>query len=207
MQAGDYAVLPTCIRDENCLINFLKKNEFKYEKYFENDSLGRGYLIVINVIHRIYFRIAKYYLPSAQKLSEKEFLDKINYDQYAIHKELYSDNDELIYEGYTVLEKPYGLGTAYYSNGNKYREGVFGRKGLLEGKEFYSNGQLKFEGTMFENSGYGPNFPNMGNLYNKEGNLIFSGKFEWKKGGVGYPMMKYPRYRFEEKDRPEIQYL
>ena len=113
----------------------------------------------------------------------------------------------MIYEGYTVLEKPYGLGTAYYSNGNKYREGVFGRKGLLEGKEFYSNGQLKFEGTMFANSGYGPNFPNIGNLYNEEGKLIFSGKFEWKKGGVGYPMMKYPRYRFEEKDRPEIQYL
>lgn len=207
MQAGDYVVLPTCIRDENCLINFLKKNGFKYEKYFENDSLDRDYLIVINVIHRIYFRIAKYYLPSAQKLSEKGFLDKINYDPYAIQKELYSDNNELIYEGYTVLEKPYGLGTAYYSNGNKYREGVFGRKGLLEGKEFYSNGHLKFEGTMFANSGYGPNFPNIGNLYNEDGKLIFSGKFEWKKGGVGYPMMKYPRYRFEEKDRPEIQYL
>ena len=83
MQAGDYAVLPTCIRDENCLINYLKKNGFKYEKYFENDPLDRDYLIVINVIQRIYFRIDKYYLPSAQKLSEKEFLDKIKYDKYS----------------------------------------------------------------------------------------------------------------------------
>ena len=207
MQVGDYAVLPTCIRDENCLINFLKRNSFKYEKQFENDPLDRGYLIVINVIHRIYFRIDKYYLASAQKLAEKEFLDKINYDKYSTHKKLYSDNDELIYEGYTTLEKPYGLGVAYYSNGNKYREGVFGRKGLLEGKEFYSNGQVKFEGSLIANSGYGPNFPNNGNLYNEDGKLIFSGKFEWKKGGVGWPMMKYPRYRFEEEDRPEIQYL
>ena len=78
MQAGDYAVLPTCIRDENCLINYLKRNGFKYEKHFENDPLDRGYVIVINVIHRIYFRIDKYYLSSSLRLSEKEFLDKIN---------------------------------------------------------------------------------------------------------------------------------
>ena len=207
MQAGDYAVLPTCIRDENCLINFLKKNGFEYEKYFENNPLDREYLIVINVIHRTYFRIDKYYLPSAEKLSEKELLDKINYDKYSIHKKLYSESGELVYEGYTTLDKPYGLGVAYYSNGNKYREGIFGRKGLLEGKEFYSNGQVKFEGTMIINNGYGPNFPKMGNLYNEDGNLIFSGKFEWKKGGVGWPMMKYPSYKFEEEDKPEIKYL
>lgn len=94
-------------------------------------------MIVINVIHRIYFRIDKYYLPSAQKLSEKEFLDKIKYDKYSKHKKLYSGSGELVYEGYTSLDKPYGLRIAYYSNGNKYREGVFGIKGLLEGKEFY----------------------------------------------------------------------
>ena len=207
MQAGDYAVLPTCIRDENCLINFLKKNGFEYEKYFENNPLDREYLIVINVIHRTYFKIDKYYLPSAEKLSEKEFLDKINYDKYSIHKKLYTESGEPVYEGYTTLDKPYGLGVAYYSNGNKYREGVFGREGLLEGKEFYSDGRVKFEGTMIANNGYGHNFPKMGNLYNKDGNLIFSGKFECKKGGVGWPMIKYPSYKFEEGDKPKIKYL
>ncbi len=97
MQAGDYAVLPTCIRDENCLINFLKKNGSEYEKYFENNPLDREYLIVINVIHRTYFKIDKYYLPSAEKLSEKEFLDKINYDKYSIHKKLYTESGEPVY--------------------------------------------------------------------------------------------------------------
>ena len=72
MQAGDYAVFPTCIRDENCLINYLKKNGFKYEKYFENDPLDRGYVIVINVIHRIYFRIDKYYIHSSKPLYQQE---------------------------------------------------------------------------------------------------------------------------------------
>ena len=207
MQAGDYAVFPTCIRDENCLINYLKKNGFKYEKYFENDPLDRGYVIVINVIHRIYFRIDKYYIPSSKRISEKEFLDKINYDQYAIHKKLYSDNDELVYEGYTVLDKPHGLGTAYYPNGNKYKEGVFGIKGLIEGKEFYSNGQIKFEGTKLVNGGYGPNYPIRGNLYNEKGDLMFSGRFEYMKSGVGLPLMRYPRYKFEEKDKPKFEYL
>ena len=203
MQAGDYAVMPTCIRDENCLINFLKKNDFKYEKYFENNPLDRSYLIVINVIHRIYFRIDKYYLSSSQKLSEKEFLDKINYDKYSIHKKLYSDSGELLYEGYTSLDKPYGLGVAYYPNGNKYREGVFGLRGLKEGKEYYSNGQVKFEGT-FRSPGYGPYYPYIGNYYKRNGDLMFSGKFEVKKGGVGFPMMKYPKYTLKEKDAPNI---
>ena len=43
--------------------------------------------------------------------------------------------------------------------------------------------------------------------YAENGDLIFSGKFHFQKGGVGYPMMKYPRYRLEEKDRPELEYL
>ena len=41
----------------------------------------------------------------------------------------------------------------------------------------------------------------------ENGDLIFSGKFHFQKGGVGYPMMKYPRYRLEEKDRPTLEYL
>ena len=134
-------------------------------------------------------------------------MEKINYEKYSIYKKLFSDDDKLVYEGYTILDKPFGLGVAYYSNGNKYREGIFGRRGMIEGKEFYSNGKIKFEGIL-KYPGYGPIYPTMGNLYNEDGELIFSGKFEVKKGGVGFPMVKYPKYyRFNEKDRPEIEYL
>ena len=99
MQAGDYAVFPTCIRDENCLINYLKKNGFKYEKYFENNPINREYLIVINVIRRTYFEIDRYYIAGQEILSEKEFLEKINYEKYSIYKKLFSDDDKLVYEG------------------------------------------------------------------------------------------------------------
>ena len=44
MQAGDYAVLPTCIRDENCLINFIKKNGFKYEN--KDKMLGKRVYVI-----------------------------------------------------------------------------------------------------------------------------------------------------------------
>lgn len=207
MQVGDYVVKPSCIREENCLKNFLKMNNFKYADYFENNPINREYLIVINVIRRTYFEIDRYYIAGQEILSEKEFLEKINYEKYSIYKKLFSDDDKLVYEGYTILDKPFGLGVAYYSNGNKYREGIFGRRGMIEGKEFYSNGKIKFEGIL-KYPGYGPIYPTMGNLYNEDGELIFSGKFEVKKGGVGFPMVKYPKYyRFNEKDRPEIEYL
>ena len=84
---------------------------------------------------------------------------------------------------------------------------MFGIKGLIEGKEFYSNGQIKFEGTKLVNGGYGPNYPIRGNLYNEKGDLMFSGKFEYVRGGVGFPLMRYPRYKFEEKDKPKFEYL
>ena len=206
MQVGDYVVKPTCIREENCLINFLKRNNFKYEEEFENDASKCEYLIVINIIYRIYFKINRYFIHS-NPISEKEFLEKINYDykKHPSHKRLYSNDGDLLYEGYADGNNPWGLGTVYYSNGNKYKEGLFGSKGLREGKEYYSNGQVKFEG-IFKGSGYGPLSPRLGNYYSRNGKLIFSGKFEIKFGGVGYPMMKYPRYRFEEKDAPKIKY-
>jgi hypothetical protein len=34
----------------------------------------------------------------------------------------------------------------------------------------------------------------MGKYYAENGDLIFSGKFHFQKGGVGYPMMKYPKF-------------
>ena len=32
-------------------------------------------------------------------------------------------------------------------------------------------------------------------------------KFEYVRGGVGFPLMRYPRYKFEEKDKPKFEYL
>lgn len=120
------------------------------------------------------------------KLTEIEFLNQINYypEGDIIHRKLFSDDEGLLYEGYTVNNKPYGLGTVYFANGNKFREGIFDIKGLAEGKEYYPNGNVRFEGYWQINTAYGPNYPVLGSLYNEKGQLMFSGKFEVKRGGV-----------------------
>lgn len=204
MQFGNYAV-EISSENENHLIDYLKFNNFKYEKDLENCSEKEGYVIVINIIERIYYKIKNYL--AGPILSEEDFLDKINHNKYSIHKKAYSDEGNLIYEGYTIYEQgygeiAYGLGTSYFPNGNKCHEGVFERKGLLEGKEFYSNGQLKFEGIYGRCRGYGPHYPSFGNYYSKDGKLLFSGKFKVIFGGVGYPMIKEPKYKLIEKGRP-----
>lgn len=208
MQYGDYVVKPSSIRDEASLIRFLESNGFRYEEKLENNPLERQYLIVINVIKRIYFRIDMYFISMAP-MTEDEFLKRINFHRNGnvLYKSLFSDEGDLLYEGYTLNDKPFGLGTVYFSNGNRYQEGVFDFKGLAEGREYYPSGQLRFEGIWKVNAAYGPNFPVIGNLYDEDGELIFSGKFEVKRGGVGYPMMKYPKYSLEPKGRPKIKYV
>ena len=203
MQVGDYAVKTTSLENENCLIDFLEFNKFNYEENLENYCDKEGYVIIINVIDKSFYKL-KSLLASPPILSEEEFLKKINYDKYAIYGKFYSDEGDLAYEGYTIFDSPKGLGVSYFPNVNKCQEGVFNFKGLVEGKEFYSNGQLKFEGTMVANGGYGPNYPRFGNYYSKEGKLIFSGTFHFKRGGVGYPLKKgsVPEYTVIEKGRP-----
>lgn len=207
MQLGDYIVNTENRRDENRLVNFLKSNGFKYCKYFERIQLNNDYLLVINTIHRTYFQIDKYYL-AGKKLSVEEFLEKISYFEngHVIRKKIFSD-DKLLYDGYTVDDKPYGLGTLYFDDGNKYLEGIFDIKGLAEGKEFYPNGQVKFEGVWSVTTGYGPNAPRKGNLFSEKGDLIFSGKFEIVRGGVGWPMIRYPRYGRDPENRPKIEHI
>ena len=208
MQIGEYVVKPNCIRDENALIRFLESNGFEYADDFENNPLNREYLILINVIQRTYFRIDRYGM-TGEPMSAEDFYLKVRYHprNKIVHRKLYSEEGRVHYEGYTLEYSPYGLGTAYYTNGNKYQEGIFDIKGLVEGKEYYSNGQVKFEGIWSITMGYGPNAPRAGNYYDEDGNLLFSGRFEIKKGGVGYPMIKHPRnYRIAEKDRPKIDY-
>jgi len=205
MQLGDYRVFTENRRDENRLIDFLKLNNFKYCKYFENNPLNNEFVIVVNTIHRTYFEIDKYYL-FGNWLSVGEFLENINYYEngHVIRKKLFSDK-KLIYDGYTVDDKPYGLGTLYFDDGNKYKEGVFDVKGLAEGKEFYPNGQVKFEGVWSVTTGYGPNAPRRGCLFSENGDLIFSGEFEIVRCGVGAPMIRYPRYGRDPENRPKIE--
>lgn len=207
MQLGDYIVKPDNRRDENKLISFLEFNNFRYCKYFEKNPLDNDYLIVINVIHRHYFEIDKYYL-AGENLTVDEFFEKIHYFENGkvLYRKLFS-NGKLLYEGYTINDKPYGLGTLYFENGNKYKEGIFDIKGVIEGKEYYPEGQVKFEGTWSITTGYGYNAPHKGCLFNKKGKLIFSGKFQINKCGVGAPMIRYPGYGRDPDNIPKIEYI
>lgn len=102
-------------------------------------------------------------------------------------EQLFDDDGNLLYEGFTFNHKPSGAGTAYFRNGAKYQEGVFGIKGLLVGREYYSNGQLRFEGVYRLNRAYGPNPPVLGSFFDENGKLLHEGEAVWKYGGVGYP--------------------
>ena len=207
MRIGDYVVKPTSSDSERCLLEFLKYNGFAVNLEFQNDD-SRSPVMVINVIYRDFFYITEYFLPSRNCISEIGFYNVIDSSPYDSHNKIFSNNGKsLVYEGYTLQNKPYGLGVAYYPNGNKYRDGIFGFKGILQGKEYYSTGQVKFEGIWSKNMGYGPNAPDVGNFFSENGELIFSGKFEIKKGGVGYPMIKYPTNYSNETDSPDISYF
>ncbi|MBO7451057.1 MAG: hypothetical protein J6U54_11900 [Clostridiales bacterium] len=107
-------------------------------------------------------------------------------------KKIYAEDGTLMYEGSTLFGKPYGLGTSYYSNGNKCQEGIFDVKGLVQGREYYMNGILRFEGTYKINKAYGPNYPVYGTCYDKDGNEYFQGRLSLKFGGVGYPSVTKP---------------
>ena len=109
-----------------------------------------------------------------------------------IWKTILSDEGIRLYEGFTLNDKPYGSGTSYFKNGGIYQEGVFGIKGLLCGKEYYPNGQLRFEGAYELCRGYGPNYPVCGKCYNEEGNLYFKGELTVRLSGLGYPMIVAP---------------
>ena len=204
MQFGEYAVEPA---NEKELIEFLEFNNFQYNYDFEDKYVNRELVVVINLIKRYYFYIDKFFVK--HRITEKEFFKKINYYPNEVkYKKLFTHDDQLLYEGYTINDKPYGLGKLYFDNGNIYQEGVFTFKGIKIGKEHYYSGQVKFEGEFSITRGYGPNAPRIGNVYNEDGELIFTGKFEIKKGGVGYPMVKHPHgYKNIEKRRPNIEYI
>ena len=113
-------------------------------------------------------------------------------------------------------------GTKYYKNGNKFREGVFQRAGLLMGKEYYENGQIRFSGIFnnkdkdstyyiygklinsdgvvsgpgwihVNNSYYGPSYPVYGKWFGEDGELCYEGFFKKTTiGSLGYPKIIWP---------------
>ncbi|ALT68269.1 hypothetical protein [Methanobrevibacter millerae] len=209
MQIGDYVIKPTSNSAEKKLIEFIKFNGFNHALKFENSHTIDNRLLVINVIRKTYFYIDKHNL-SSNLINEKTFYENVNYYPKGkiMHKKIFTKDDNLLYEGYTINNKPFGFGILYYSNGNKYWEGIFDYKGIIQGKEYYSNGKLRFEGIWKVTSGYCKDTPERGNLFNKEGELIFSGKFELKRGGVGYLMVKHPKIYYElEEDSPKIEFV
>ena len=126
-----------------------------------------------------------------------------------VWQKMMSEDGTLLYEGFTRRGKPFGAGTAYFSNGRKYQEGVFGIKGLLVGKEYYPNGNLRFEGSYHLNRAYGPNYPLVGTAYAMDGTQIYQGLFTFHISGLGYPLESHQlEYgNVVQKGRPEIKWF
>lgn len=183
------------VKSSKELIEFLKSNGF-------NGRVGKT--IKINVVEKTYSET-----KDDDIVSQSKFLDKVNYypRDEIVRKKLYGDENKLLYEGYTIDGMPYGFGVMYFPDGTIYREGIFDVKGIVQGKEYYPSGQLRFKGTWSITYGYGPNAPREGEVYSEDGELTFRGRFEIKKGGVGFPMIINPKgYRHEQNNCPKIQY-
>ena len=71
-------------------------------------------------------------------------------------------------------------------------EGWFGIKGLLSGKVFHSNGVIMFEGVFRLNQAYGPNFPEYGTWYDRNGKMLYRGKFDVCRSSLGWPRVCKP---------------
>lgn len=195
-----YFVKPSSDEAKSKLIRFLKENGF--ECIGESESV-----LLIDVVDKTCSGVSADDADSI--IFESKFYDKVNYypRKKIVHKKIFDDENNLLYGGYTLNNAPYGFGTAYFENGNVFREGIFDIKRIAQGKEYYPSGQLRFEGEWYLTRGYGPNAPCNGNAYAEDGEMIYSGKFEIKVGGVGWPMIRNPKgFPAEQKQRPKIKY-
>lgn len=184
------------------LIGFLEENGFNCE----NES---GLLFSIDVVEKTCNAVSVDEVGDDVIISESKFYDKVNFYPRGeiVRRKLHDECGNLIYKGYTLHYSPYGFGTAYFSDGTVYREGIFDIKGIVQGREYYPSGQLRFEGTWSLTWGYGPNAPYDGDAYSEDGELIYSGKFEIKRGGMGWPRILKPKgFPHEQKGRPKIDY-
>ena len=107
-------------------------------------------------------------------------------------EKIYDDDGHLIYEGYTLNHKAFGVGRAYNEDGILRLEGIFGIKGLLSGRAYYPNGVIRFEGILKANQGYGPNFPEYGAWYDETGKELYRGEFGVSRSSLGWPRIYKP---------------
>lgn len=98
----------------------------------------------------------------------------------------------LVYEGFTVDHKPFGAGRVFFRNGSPRLEGIFGMKGLICGREYYPNGVIRFEGQFRLNQAYGPNYPEYGIWYGRDGKRLFRGVFDVSRSTLGWPRVVKP---------------
>ena len=202
-KSRQYYVKASSREAKSGLIDFLEENAFK-------SGSSEGLLFSIDVIDRTYDVVSVFDVADEPIISESKFLDKVNYyPRGRIERKILHDEDgAIVYAGYTMNNSPYGFGIAFFGDGTVYREGIFDIKGIVQGREYYPSGQLRFEGIWSLTYGYGPNAPYDGDAYSEDGELIYSGKFEIKRGGVGWPMIQKPKgFRLEQKERPKIDYL
>lgn len=127
-------------------------------------------------------------------MGRHDFIHEENIRKKIKWKKLYGKTcNRVVYEGFTLNNKPCGQGTTYYANGEKHLEGKFYIKGFVEGKEYYRNGQVRFEGKCVEYWAYGPNYPIEGNWYDMDGKLLYSGEFKKvARGSLGWPVIVCP---------------
>ena len=125
-----------------------------------------------------------------------------------VQSTLINADGHVMYRGWTFHDKPYGVGVEYWQNGQKYREGLFGFRGLLQGIEYYPNGKIRFWGNFHAHRSYGPNPPVIGELYDETGKLLYSGEFTITTGGVGYPVVVDPKAYgpIIQRDAPKSDY-
>ncbi len=108
------------------------------------------------------------------------------------YRRLFREDGSLLYEGCTVHGKAYGPGRSYDMNGSPLHAGLFDIKGLLIGREYYPNGQVRFEGIYQLNTGYGPNWPEYGTWFGEDGTKRWHGRFTVRRSGLGYPTVVQP---------------
>lgn len=173
-------------------LNGDKPTKLSLRKYYGiNDDMTMGYLAGM--------------IWCMTKKNKQDQHDRVDYGKYISGKGARMDKHDirewkmlfdakgvLRYEGMTVNGEPFGAGTLYYSNGKIYQEGVFGKKGLLCGTEYYSNGNKRFSGMYKYNGGYGPNYPQYGSFYKRNGRISYEGEIKVRRSGLGWPTVEYP---------------
>lgn len=121
-----------------------------------------------------------------------------------LNAKLFYASGNLRYEGTYIPDfyvqsthtERYLEGTLFYEDGTVRQRGRFQRGGLREGDEYYPDGKLMFTGRYNDREKgdyYGPPYPEYGQFYDEDGNLVYNGKVRiGRSGGLAYPHVVLP---------------